>query len=269
MTSDLISIVMPVFNGEEFIETAIQSVFSQTHRNWELLIINDGSTDGTESIIRNMQDPRIRYFEQSNKGVSAARNMGLRNMLGDYFCFVDADDILPPKSLSLRLNKFREDEELQFVDGVVVFFNNTDGQICRTYKPNFQGSPLSHLFFLKDSCFAGLTWMVRRQPNFDRYMRESLTHGEDLLYYMELTRQGGKYDYVSEEILYYRQHEASAMRNIFALEKGYWDVFAAIRSWPEFKLYHRITYRFKVKKSMALEYLKQNEIKAAFLILLK
>src|SRR5882724_2633969 len=103
---NLVSVILPVFNGEAYLRNAIQSVIQQTHANWELLIINDGSTDRTGEIVRSFTETRIRYFEQFNKGVSAARNVGLTNMRGDFFCFLDVDDIFPVNSVKARCDVF-------------------------------------------------------------------------------------------------------------------------------------------------------------------
>src|SRR5687767_1726855 len=99
----LVSIIMPAFNAEKFIEAAIQSVLDQTYSNIELIIINDGSSDRTEEKIFKFNANCIRYFKQENKGVSAARNQGLENMRGDFFCFLDADDIYPLNSIASRM----------------------------------------------------------------------------------------------------------------------------------------------------------------------
>jgi teichuronic acid biosynthesis glycosyltransferase TuaG len=101
----LVSIIMPVFNAGQFIEQAVQSVLDQTYGNWELLIVNDGSTDDSLHVVQKFNDERIFIFHQANRGVSAARNAGLANMRGEFFCFLDADDILPPSvSIPKKVN---------------------------------------------------------------------------------------------------------------------------------------------------------------------
>ena len=87
------SIIIPVFNKQQFIYKTIQSVLNQTIADFEILIINDGSTDNSEFEILKFNDFRIRYFNQKNNGVSKARNMGIRNAKGQYICFLDADDL--------------------------------------------------------------------------------------------------------------------------------------------------------------------------------
>src|SRR5262245_43093607 len=97
---NLVSIITPVYNTEKFLAGCITSVLQQTHTNWELLIIDDGSVDGSANVVKQFNDPRIHYFHQENQGVSAARNAALRRMKGDFFCFLDGDDVMPPHSIA-------------------------------------------------------------------------------------------------------------------------------------------------------------------------
>jgi len=90
----LISIIIPVYNAEKEIERCIKSILNQTYKNIEVIIINDGSTDSSLEIIKKCikEDSRVKLFDTENKGVSAARNLGIKEASGEYFCFVDADD---------------------------------------------------------------------------------------------------------------------------------------------------------------------------------
>jgi glycosyltransferase involved in cell wall biosynthesis len=112
----LVSIILPVYNNEKYVRYSIDSVLSQNHANWELLVVNDGSTDTSKEIIESYSDKRIIKIHQQNKGVSGARNSAMKRMSGDYFCFLDADDTLSPNSLSSRLGIFLLDSGLDFVD---------------------------------------------------------------------------------------------------------------------------------------------------------
>src|SRR5687768_3986107 len=114
----LVSVILPVYNGGMYIETAIVSVLSQSYRNLELLIVNDGSTDNSEEVISRYlhSDPRVRYFKQENRGVAAARNVGLAEMKGSYFAFLDADDVYTVDSIALRMSKFEKSDALAFCD---------------------------------------------------------------------------------------------------------------------------------------------------------
>ncbi len=97
-----ISLIVPVYNGEKTIEKCINSILNQTYRNIEVIIIDDGSTDNTYEICKNMQnkDNRIQLIKQNNKGPSLARNVGIEYAQGKYIQFVDADDWLEPSIIA-------------------------------------------------------------------------------------------------------------------------------------------------------------------------
>jgi glycosyltransferase involved in cell wall biosynthesis len=91
---------MPAFNAERFLEDAIRSVVTQSHPSWELLVVDDGSTDRTLEVARSIADPRVRVFTQANGGTAAARNKGLRESRGQFVVFLDADDRLRRTALT-------------------------------------------------------------------------------------------------------------------------------------------------------------------------
>ncbi len=104
MNNPKISIIIPTFNRENKILKAIESVLSQTYKDWELIIVDDGSTDKTKDKIQKyLHNEKIKYIYQTNKGVGAARNLGVRNATGDVICFLDSDDQFVPQKLSLQL----------------------------------------------------------------------------------------------------------------------------------------------------------------------
>ena len=88
----MISVVIPLYNKERYIERAVYSVLSQTFQQFEIVIVNDGSTDGSVSVIERMNNPLIRLIHQKNGGVSAARNRGIEEARFEYIAFLDADD---------------------------------------------------------------------------------------------------------------------------------------------------------------------------------
>lgn len=91
----LISIIIPVYNVEQYLKECLESILQQTYKNLEIIIINDGSTDGSKAIVTPyLKDKRIKYIEQTNKGLSGARNKGLKNSTGKYVLFVDSDDYI-------------------------------------------------------------------------------------------------------------------------------------------------------------------------------
>ncbi len=102
--SRMISVILPTYNRRDLLLRAIDSVLAQTYTDLECLIIDDGSTDGTESAVRALTDPRVRYIRQDNTGACAARNHGILSAQGDYIAFQDSDDVWHPDKLQKQLD---------------------------------------------------------------------------------------------------------------------------------------------------------------------
>jgi glycosyltransferase involved in cell wall biosynthesis len=86
------SVIIPAYNRKQFLKLAMGSVLAQTCKDFELIIVDDGSTDKTQELVKSYKDKRIRYFYQENKGPAASRNRGIKEAQGDYICFLDSDD---------------------------------------------------------------------------------------------------------------------------------------------------------------------------------
>ena len=125
---------MPVYNAENFIAEAIESVLLQTFRDFELLIINDGSTDNTSDVIRSFNDQRIVLIEQENLGVAAALNKGLQHARADYIARFDADDICYPNRLQIQY-EFMVSNPDYVIIGSSVDYMDAEGNHIFTYQP--------------------------------------------------------------------------------------------------------------------------------------
>ncbi len=251
----MVSVIMAAWNVGEYISKSIDSMIRQSYQNWELIIIDDGSTDNTENIIEQYEDPRIKYFYHQNSGVSKSRNIGLKRMKGDYFCFLDADDSFPPESLEKRLEVFHNNPHIDFVDGLVNIYDKELNTKKFRWLPSYKGNPLDQLILLSGKCFFGLTWLVRRDRNKVYQFHEGLTHGEDLLFYIELALQGGQYDYTEAVILHYRKGHSSAMKNLKSLENGYRYIYKAILSQDQIPYEKAEIFKKKSKSIMLKSYL--------------
>jgi len=102
-SSPTISVVLPVYNGEDYVRFSIESVLAQTFRDFELIIVDDGSTDGTAQVVSAYADNRIRYFKKDNGGVATAVNYGLRMAAGRYISWLSHDDVFLPTKLEMQL----------------------------------------------------------------------------------------------------------------------------------------------------------------------
>ena len=253
----LVSVIMPVYNGQAFVRSAIKSVLDQSYINLELLVVNDGSLDGTEGIVLDLmaQDPRVRYFHQENRGVSAARNAGLQRMQGAFFCFLDADDVFPANSIASRVAKFAADPQLCYCDGPVMICDE-NMKPERRWTPQNEGFVFKKLIRMDESCFFGPTWFIRRDPAVAYAFPEKMTHAEDLFFFIEISRLG-KYGFVEENILYYRRGHSSAMKNLKGLANGYLALYANVVSMfgEDVTVTDRILMWLKIRKVMTLSFL--------------
>lgn len=109
-----ISIVIPTYNDERFVGFALDSVFAQTYRNWEIIVVDDGSTDGSVHVARQYGD-RVKVFEQSNSGSAAARNRGIQESMAPYVAFLDADDFWLPHKLEAQMKYLASHPESDFI----------------------------------------------------------------------------------------------------------------------------------------------------------
>lgn len=135
-----VSIIMPAYNAAQFIGSAIRSILAQTCPHFELILINDGSTDTTETIVREFGDPRIRIEFQSNAGPSAARNRGIQSAKGQYIIFLDADDAMTPEFIADHLREFQQhpQADLVYCDDLLM---DAEGKPLRVIARRHYGGP--------------------------------------------------------------------------------------------------------------------------------
>ena len=148
----IVSVIVPVYNAEKYLARCIHSILSQSFSSFELLLVDDGSTDGSLHVCQEVKDERIKVLHQSNEGVSSARNTGLDAACGEWVCFVDADDELLPGALQLLVDK--TSEEVDLVMGGYEAYNecrevlfsvservemvlNNDDALMQIYRPSY------------------------------------------------------------------------------------------------------------------------------------
>jgi glycosyltransferase involved in cell wall biosynthesis len=111
----LVSVIIPCFNHAKFLAEAIASVHQQTHKNTEIIVVDDGSSDNTRAVSQSFPD--VKYVYQNNQGLSAARNTGILNSNGEYLVFLDADDLLYPLTIEINLRHLQQDQSYAFASG--------------------------------------------------------------------------------------------------------------------------------------------------------
>ena len=175
----MISVIIPTYNSVKYISEAICSVLLQTCTDYEIIVIDDGSTDSTREIIEN-NFTQVRYFYVQNQGVSRARNYGIRRARGEFIAFLDADDLWLPEKLEKQLKVFDADQELMmvFTEHRVFDTNGFRKAIFSKKKRLMKGDVVKNIFLY--SHVALPTVMVRRQVFQEiGYFEEDLKAAED------------------------------------------------------------------------------------------
>jgi glycosyltransferase involved in cell wall biosynthesis len=136
----LVSVIVPVYNGEQFLAEAIESVLAQSYPSYELIVVDDGSTDRTPEIARSY--PLIRYVYQTHRGSASARNRGILTARGEFLAFLDADDLWMPHKLSLQMMAFEIDPNLEIVTGYVEQFVDPEFEPPTAQRYTFPNAPI-------------------------------------------------------------------------------------------------------------------------------
>ncbi|MCP1677147.1 glycosyltransferase involved in cell wall biosynthesis [Natronocella acetinitrilica] len=158
----LVSIITPTYNRARFLGIAIDSVLAQTYENWELVIVDDGSTDNTPEIMEPyLKDSRIRYFRQENQGQSVARNVGIRESKGEYICFLDSDNAWLPDKLRRSVELMEQHQNVGVLYADVITVDEDGKEISRKNMRRFSGRIAPQM--LRDNCVSMNTTIARRR----------------------------------------------------------------------------------------------------------
>jgi len=204
----LISIIMPVYNAEAYIEKAVQSILSQTYSNFELIIVNDASTDDSLTLVRNLakKDKRIKIINSLiNQGPSGAANLGLIHAKGHFVARMDADDIMPIKRLEWQIEYLQKNQNVVVVGGQVELITVDEKPICAKKFPTIAKEVLI-ISFLTIPIQQG-AMMVNRDllPKDFLWYRKELKCAEDLDFLLRAFKYGKGVN-LPQIVLYYRQY---------------------------------------------------------------
>jgi glycosyltransferase involved in cell wall biosynthesis len=209
---DSVSVVVPCYNAQAYIQETLASVLAQTARPLEVIVVDDGSTDKSAEIARGL-DPGIRVISQKNSGESRARNVGIDSAVGDWIAFLDADDSWAPVKLEVQLRACDGQKDVVCCHtGIVCRY----GDRLESFPPvpPLESGDYSLMNMLLHFMVNPSSAMVRRRSpvRFPEWTR----HGEDLLYFADLSFTG-RFLYVPMELVKYRKHpgsQSAAIENI-------------------------------------------------------
>lgn len=223
-----VSVIIPTYDHGEFVVETLKSVFAQTFKEYEVIVVNDGSSDNTADLIKPYVDKgRLLYIEQENTGVAAARNTGLSKAQGDYIAFLDDDDVWPPDKLEWQVAVLDSTRTIGVVAGGVVTLGyapiiqpRSNGLRRITFREMFSGNP----FISPGQCLiraevldssGGFDTSIWGADDYDLWLRISLRTGIEI------------HDRIS---LHYRRHARNASRDMHrmwvssrrVIEKNLW-----------------------------------------------
>jgi glycosyltransferase involved in cell wall biosynthesis len=210
-TNPKVSVVIPAFNSARYIREAIESVFDQDYCDYEIIVIDDGSTDSTLNIVKSYSS-RINILTQDHKGPGAARNLGVHHAQGDYIAFLDSDDIWLYDKLRTQVAVLDAEPNLSFVCSEAFVFTDDDGVIDLWQKdPNVTES---FECLLENNFITTLTVLMRRScfkavKGFD----ERLLNAQDYDLWLRLTMNKYKFKYICKPLAKYRRHQMNNTRN--------------------------------------------------------
>lgn len=229
----LISIIVPVYNTEEYIGECIESILNQTYTNFELILVNDGSTDDSLDICRQYEgkDMRVKILNKTNGGVSSARNFGLREATGDFISFVDSDDIIRPDYLEYLVSNVEDD--IDFIQSGILYFDNISRKVIG--KEDLQ-EQLCIERSTSGGCFKLATMPLITSPvsklyrtsiinNNKVFFVENITYGEDRdfnLKFISYVQKAKSIDYIG---YYYRKAVVGSLStNSNYIQRLRWDL---------------------------------------------
>lgn len=219
-----VSVVLPYYNGSRFVKEALDSIAGQTFRDFEVLVIDDGSPDAKEAaylkeLVAGMRDERFRHIHKPNGGLSDARNFGVRQSRGEFIAFIDQDDYWKPEKLARQMQVLRENPgvELVFTDSEI---RSADGTMARRELPPFFPNDFtglvkdSYRIMLRDN-FVPCASVLFRRGLIEKsgYSDRGFTVCPDYELFIRMARHTDFY-YIHEPLFVYRFHEANTVRQV-------------------------------------------------------
>lgn len=232
MNNPLISVIVPVYNVELYLKECVNSIISQTYRNLEIIMVDDGSTDKSGNICDTFEDTRIKVYHKQNGGLSDARNFGLKVSTGDYVLFVDSDDYL-----DLNMIKVLVDNAINYkvdisICGFSKYYNETKILKCSNETDNYKIDNLRKIEYLYDFHHYGVgVW----NKLFKKDLLENIFFpvgkvSEDYFVMYKIFYRAKNVYFTGQSLYFYRQRENSITKS----KKTRFDVLEALNNYVDF-----------------------------------
>lgn len=254
-----VTVVIPTYNAAQYLPETIETVLSQTFADFEVLIIDDGSTDNTAEVacLYRKRDGRLRYFLQANQGVSASRNKGIELAKGELIAFLDADDQWLPNKLETHVRHFDSSPDLGISFGRVEFMLS-DGKLTGVISSSrLRKIEPKHLYY--ENLIVNPSNAVIRRKVFEQvgYFNQDLMTMEDLELFLRIICNGWKVEGIAQVLTRYRTAQTGLSSNLHRLEQDWKKLSEVARSYaPELVQEH-----YQCAKAYFLRYLARRTLR--------
>ena len=228
MEKGLISIIIPCYNTEKFLEDCVKSIDAQTYKNFEAIFVDDGSTDGTLSLLKTLCNGKENYkvFSKENGGVSSARNFGIAHANGEFIQFLDADDMLAPNYLETMINSIGKNDicickfnfckenshsnKCQKVKKEKVYTDNTT-ILCQFLSSRIFRLGMANKFYRHE--------IIEKMPNYPNAFNSEISYGEDSFFITNYLMLCNTAKWLDFKGYYYRSRKGSSVHSTFSEKK--------------------------------------------------
>ena len=207
----LITVIIPAYNQAQYLADAVGSVLAQSYEQFEVLIIDDGSTDNTRQVAQSFDDPRVHYRYQANRGLSGARNSGIRCARGAYLTYLDSDDLFLPCKLELLLAFMEENPKVGLVAGQAVPIDEVGRHIGKLFDAELPQDGARLL--LSNPLHVGSVLLRREWQEKVGFFDETLRSYEDWDMWLRLALAGCQMAWLPQPVSQYRFHRAQMTRD--------------------------------------------------------
>lgn len=217
-----VSVLIPVFNGEKYISAAIENVLKQTYSDIEIIVVDDGSTDGSYDVALRYQSDKVKVYRQENKGASAARNLAFEKSTGELIQYLDADDLLSYNKIEAQVNLFRSinDKKAIVASGIILFDDDLMSSMSIPYKQMSTKVYNRPLDLLIDICcerniVQSSIWLIHRDLiEQTGGWNEHLTLNDDGEYFFRVVARSSGVYFCSPGVVFYRNTPQSLSKQV-------------------------------------------------------
>jgi glycosyltransferase involved in cell wall biosynthesis len=226
-----VSVIIPSFNCARYVGRAIESVLTQTYRDYEIIVVDDGSTDGTAETVSRYRD-KVRYFYQANSGVSSARNLALKVSSGAFVAYLDADDLWNPEKLDRQMQFFDAHPECGLLHSDVSVIDEEDRIVhARFNAETARRVPQGHCTHdLLQRCHIQTLTVVERRECVEKIggFDEQLPVAQDYMHWIMIALSGWAFGYIDEPLAKYRWRAGSLMGSRKRLLEDYETIYSTL-----------------------------------------